>query len=287
MSRQSERALAVVYGQEALSLAGSLGLEAIAIRSDVLLAHEANSRGDIEDGKKHAQAGLALARKLGDDELVAVTLVVFGSLAEGSGNIDQAWTLFEESLTLLRKLGRHQTADYALNLSNLGYIAWLRGDLRTAKTQLEEAIVLAENLHNLFLSVLAKDNLSVVMLDLGDLNSARVLTCQVLEYRHAQNDRWGMTFSLENFASLATEQNDARRAACLWGVSERLREEIHSPMITSWQARQERFTVRAKNQMGETGFQTSWQEGRLMELETAVKFALETSGTALIATSRM
>ncbi len=287
MSRQSDRALAVMYGQEALSLADSLGLEAVAIRSYVLLAHEASLQGDIEGGKNHAEAGLGLARKLGDDELVAVALVVLGSLAEGSGNIDQAWTLFQESLSLLRKLGRHQTADHALNLSNLGYIAWLRGDLRAAKTQLEEAIVVAANLHNLFLVVLAKDNLSVVTLDLGDLNTARKLACQVLEYRHAQNDRWGMTFSLENFASLALEHNDARRAARLWGVSDRLREEIHSPMIASWQARQERFVARAKSQMDEAGFQSAWQEGRLMELEEAVKFALETTDVALIPASRM
>jgi predicted ATPase len=287
MSRQSERTLAVTYGQGALSLADSLGLEAVAIRSYVLLANEASLQGDIEGGKKYAEAGLVLARKLGDIELVAVILVVLGSLAEGLGNIDESWTLFQESLTLLGKLGRHQTADYALNLSNLGYIAWLRGDLRAAKIQLEEAIVVAGNLHNLFLVVLAKDNLSVVMLDLGDLNTARVLACQVLEYRHAQNDRWGMSFSLENFASLSVEHNDARLAACLWGASERLREEIHSPMIASWQARQERFVARAKSQIAEAGFCAAWQEGRLMGLEVAVKSALETTNVVLIPTFKM
>jgi predicted ATPase len=285
-SRLSDRALAVTYGNQALALAEALGLEAVSIRALVLLANEANSQGDIEGGKKHAEAGLALARKLGDDELVAVTLVVLGSLAEGLGHLDESWTLFQESLTLLRKLGRHDTADYALNLSNLGYITWLRGDLRTAKSQLEEALAVAGDLHNLFLVFLVKDNLSVVMLDLGDLTSAQVLTYQVLEYRHAQHDRWGMTFSLENFASLAVEHNDARRAACLWGVSERLREEIHAPMIASWQARQERFAARANTQIDEAGFRAAWQEGRLMGLEEAVKYALEIASVAPIPISK-
>ncbi len=136
-----------------------------------------------------------------------------------------------------------------------------------AKSQLEEALAAAGDLPNLFLVFFAKDNLSVVMLDLGDLTSARALTCQVLEYRHAQNDRWGMTFSFENFASLAVEHNDARRAACLWGISERLREEIHAPMIASWQTRQERFAARARSQIDEAVFRAAWQEGRLMGLE--------------------
>ena len=285
-SRQSDRALAVTYGNEVFALAEALGLEALSIRVLVLLANEANSQGDIEGGKKHAEAGLALARKLGDDELVADTLVVLGSLAEGLGHLDESWTLFQESLTLLHKLGRHDTADYALNLSNLGYIAWLRGDLRMAKSQLEEALAAAGDLHNLFLVFFAKDNLSVVMLDLGDLTSARALTCQVLEYRHAQNDRWGMTFSFENFASLAVEHNDARRAACLWGVSERLREEIHAPMIASWQTRQERFAARARSQIDEAVFRAAWQEGRLMGLEEAVKYALETASVVPIPISK-
>jgi predicted ATPase len=274
-SRQSDRVLAVRYGNEAMALCQALGLDAVSIRVFVLLANEASLQGDVEGGKKHAEAGLALARKLGDDELVAATLVKLGSLAEWLGRLDEAWALFEESLSLLRKLGRQKSPEYPLNLSNLGYIAWLRGDLKTAKTLLEEAIVVARTLDHLFLTCIAQDNLGVVMLDLGDLASSYALGSQVLEYRRAQNDRWGMAFSLENFASLAVEQKDAQCAARLWGVAERLREEIHAPMVASWQSRQERFAARAKSQIGEASFRSASQEGRSMGLEEAVNYAFD------------
>jgi predicted ATPase len=281
VSRQSERALAMLYGNEALTIALALGLEALAIRIYVLLTNEAQMQGDNEGGKKYAEAGLVLARKLGDDELVATTLISLGSLAEGLGKIDEAFTLFGESLTYLRKLDRQKTPEYALNVSNLGYMAWLRGDLKTAKATLEEALALAEALQNLFLTCLAQDNLSVVMLDLGDLAASEGLSRQALEYRHQQNDRWGMTFSLENFASLAAERGDAKRAALLWAVAERLREEIHSPRVASWQARQERFMTIAKGQLDASRFEAAWQEGRRMGLGEAVNCALEVNDLAL------
>ena len=274
-SRQSDRAGAVTYGNEALALCQALGLDAVSIRVFVLLANEASLQGDVEGGKKHAEAGLVLARKLGDDELVAATLVMLGSLAEWLGRLEEAWALFEESLSLLRKLDRRKSPEYPLNLSNLGYIAWLRGDLKTAKAHLEEAMDVARNMDNLFLAFMAQDNLSVVMLDLGDLASSSALGCQVLEYRHAQNDRWGLAFSFENFACLALEQQAALRAARLWGVAERLREEIQAPMVASWQARQERFKVRANSQIGEASFRAASQEGRSMGLEEAVNYAFD------------
>lgn len=274
-SRQSDHALALIYGNEALTISQALGLESLSIWVHVLLANVAQVQGDFRRGKAQAEVGLALARKLGDDELEVSTLIMLGSLAEGLGEIDQAFAFFEESLTSLRKLGRQRTAKYSQSLCNLGYMAWLLDDLKTAKTNLEEALSLAEELQHLMLVCVAQDNLSVVMLDLGDLASSLVLAHHALGYRHAQQDRWGLTFSFENLASLAVAQNDAKRAACLWGMSERLREEIHAPMIASWQARQEQFVERAKSQMDDTGFRTAWQAGRSMGLEEAIKYALE------------
>jgi predicted ATPase len=274
-SRQSEHNLALTYGNEALAIAQAHGLEALAVSVYILLGNVANMQGDNLLGKTHAEAGLALARKLGDDELVATTLIMLGSLAEGLGEIDEAFALFEESLGYLRKLGRQRTPQYSLSLNNLGYMAWLRGDLKTAKATLEEALELARELQNLFLMCAAEDNLSVVMLDLGDLASSQDLASKALEYRFEQNDKWGMTFSLENFACLAAERTDAKRAALLWAAAERLREEIHAPMIASWQVRQEQFMNKAKRHLGEASFSATWQEGRETKLEQVVKYALE------------
>lgn len=228
----------------------------------MLLAGEANVQGDIGRGKKHAETGLGLARKLDDDELVAVTLVAWASLAEGLGHVDEAWTLSQESLALLHKLGRQKNPEYALNLNNSGYLAWLRGDLKTAQTSSEEAIVVAGDLQNLFLACAAQDNPSVVMLDFGDLVSAQALACQALEYRWVQNDPWGMVFSLENLACLSVEQQDVWRAARLWGMAEKLREEIHAPMVSSWQTRQERFIAKARRPTEGGGFACNLARGK-------------------------
>jgi hypothetical protein len=57
-------------------------------------------------------------------------------------------------------------------------------------------------------------------------------------------------------------------------VAERLRETIGTPMFPLWKTRHERFVAMAKSQLDPADFAANWQEGRTMELEEAVKWAL-------------
>jgi tetratricopeptide (TPR) repeat protein len=160
-------------------------------------------------------------------------------------------------------------------LNNLGFWRWLLGDLQAAKSYLEEAVAMAQALPKLTTLCAARSNLGGVMLDLGEVASARLLASEALEFRHKQNDRWGLAYSLENFASLAVVQGDVRRAARLWGAAERLRQEIGSPMPPLWQARYERFVALAKRRLDEVSFSASWREGQRIGLDEAVTYALD------------
>lgn len=272
-SRQSDHAPAERYAREALEISQALGLEGLSIRALILFANEANNHGDAEGGKRHAEAALALARKLGDEELAASTLVMLGSLEEGLGNLETARAYFEESLGLVRKLGRQKTTEFSINLINLGYMAWLQGDLGAARAYLEEGLAVAQELNHLLLLSVAQDNLSLVTLDSGELAETRRLAKAALEYRFAQNDRWGLCFSLENLACLAVAQHQAERAARLWGAAQQLREEIASPRVGSWQVRQDGFMARAMAQLEEASFTRTLREGQEMGLEAAVGYA--------------
>ena len=119
------------------------------------------------------------------------------------------------------------------------------------------------------------------MLDLGNLALALTLAHQALEFRWAQNDRWGLAYSFENFASLALTQGDIRRATQLWGVAERLHQETNAPMPTHWKNRHEGLVALTKHQLDEVSFSAGWQEGRRMELEEAVKYALAMTPSVL------
>ena len=193
-SSQAEYVVAQAYLEEALAISQILNLEERAAHAFLLLSLIAGQRGDPDQAQTYAEEALTLARKLEDDELVAHALVHLASAVAGHDDYGKAQTLTEESVALFRKLGLQ--FHVALKLNNLGFWRWLLGDLQGAKTHLEEAVAIAQSLPDLPTLCLARSNLSGVMLDLGDLTSARMLACQALEFRHAQNDRWGLAYSL-------------------------------------------------------------------------------------------
>jgi hypothetical protein len=81
--------------------------------------------------------------------------------------------------------------------------------------------------------------------------------------------------ALENLASLAVLQGQAKRASQLWGAAERFQIEDTSRIGLLSRDRTERFITMAKAQLDETSFHTAWQEGKTMKLEEAVSYALE------------
>jgi predicted ATPase/DNA-binding SARP family transcriptional activator len=270
---QAEYEVAQAYLEEALTISQSLNLEETAARAFSLLSFIAGQRGDPDRAQRYAGEALTLARKLEDDELVARALVHLAEAAAGHHDYDETLRLTEESILLFRRLGLQFQVVSLLN--NLGFWRWLLGDLQAAKSYLEEAVAMAQALPKLTTLCAARSNLGGVMLDLGEVASARLLASEALEFRHKQNDRWGLAYSLENFASLAVVQGDVRRAARLWGAAERLRQEIGSPMPPLWQARYERFVAVAKRHLDEVSFSASWREGQRMGLDEAVSYALD------------
>jgi predicted ATPase len=279
-SWQAEHDLAQAYFGEALVISQTLSLGERAATAFLGLSLIAGRRGDHDKARLYAEEALSLARKLTKDELVAHALVHLATTFVGLDDYDKAQSLTEESIAVFRKLDLW--FHVALNLNNLGFIAWVLGDLQAAKTRLEEAVTIAQSLPDLPTVCLARSNLGGVMLDLGNFTSALALARQALEFRWAQNDRWGLAYSLENFASLAVVQRDARRAAHLWGVAERLRQEINSPIESRWQAHLERFVAMAKSQLNEASFSALYQEGQRMVLGEAVNYALEVTDLALV-----
>lgn len=272
-TRKSDRALALDYGKEALEIAQTLGLEELRARVFLILGSESEFRGRVEEGRNHFQTALALAQKQGHDELAAQALFLLGNLEGKWANYEQSRTLLEESLTLLRKLGLK--IQIAHNLNNLGFMLWLSGDLKAARAYLEEAVTLALAVPDPYFACTARSNLGGVMQDLGDLHSAQTLARQALEFRYEHKDKFGLAYSMENFANLAAVQGNFRRAIRLWGVSERLHQEIGSPMPPLWLSRHLRFVASARDRLDNSVFESGWHEGRAMDLEQAVSYALE------------
>jgi predicted ATPase len=266
--------LGLAYGEEALALAQALENDEYIVQAYLRLSLVAQKQSDWTAVQEYSEAGLALARKLNHPGLIANALwIVGGNLAIITGDYVKSRSYLEESLSLNRKLGLRLETGFSLN--NLGFLVFLLGDLQAAKAHLEEALLIAQDLPDLYLACVVQDSLSAVMQDLGELASARSLADQALKHSWQIQNTINLHNALENLASLAVLQGQAKRASQLWGAAERFQIEDTSRIGLLSRDRTERFITMAKAQLDETSFHTAWQEGKTMKLEEAVSYALE------------
>jgi hypothetical protein len=85
----------------------------------------------------------------------------------------------------------------------------------------------------------------------------------------------GVVRSLERFSALAAAQNQAERAARLFGAAAGLRESMGMPLSPSEQKDQNRDVEAIRAVLGEEAFAAAWLQGRAMKQEQAVRYALE------------
>jgi tetratricopeptide (TPR) repeat protein len=276
MIHSEHLAVGLAYGEEALALAQTLENDEYIVQTYLRLSLVAQKQSDWTAVQEYGEAGLALARKLEHPGLLANALwIVGGNLAIITGDYVTSRSYLEESLSLNRNLGSRLETGFSLN--NLGFLVFLLGDLQAAKAHLEEALLIAQDLPDLYLACVAQDSLSAVMQDLGDLGSARSLAEQALKHSWQIQNTMNLRNALENLASLAVLQGQAKRASQLWGAAESFQTENTSHIGLLSRDRTERFMTMAKAQLDENSFHTSWQEGRTMKLEEAVSYALETT----------
>jgi DNA-binding CsgD family transcriptional regulator len=90
-------------------------------------------------------------------------------------------------------------------------------------------------------------------------------------------------YSLEGFAGLAGAKAQGGRAARLWGAAEALRKTIGDPLSIEGRLYFERSMVAARAQLGEAAWEAAFAEGRAMDLEEAVEYALSEDDSSMIA----
>jgi len=124
-----------------------------------------------------------------------------------------------------------------------------------------------------YLSTLPRLNLAYLALQRGDVAQARVLLAESFPIeREQQLWRWWIPWWLAAFASLAATQDQAERAARLFGAAEALGGASPVPAHRRESARHV-ATVRA--QLDEGAFAAAWAAGQAMTLEQAVAEALD------------
>jgi predicted ATPase/transcriptional regulator with XRE-family HTH domain len=265
------------YATEAREWMGKfLEIEAPPSRQRALLLQKAGwltrASGDFERADALLTRALAMALEIDDKNRAAWALMDLGLCARDQGNHEHALSLFARALTFAQESMEPRAV--GVSLYNLADSAALTGDLATSRMYWEEALEIfraeGDQTHISWglegmagSAYLAKDYAGALMFHL-----------ESLKIKVGVMDKLGIAYSLEGLAQVAAAEEEAERAAILWGAANRLREALNIPIESS---RAEIYTSLmpiTRNQIGEEAFDQAWKRGKAMTLNEAIDYAL-------------
>jgi predicted ATPase/class 3 adenylate cyclase len=301
--------------EETLQLAASTGDKSHEhARALYALAVLCRSFGDAGSVLKYAEESVALAREIDDRSSLgcALTVQAIGLLMRGEpdaarSSVEQGvevlrqagragWDLatallrntmvllsrsepeparasIEESLALFRRAGDRWGTAQALNIT--GDVARAQGHYDRASALYTESLDLYRQLGVKRDIPASLHNLGHVALARGDNVHANEFFKESLRLHQELGNKQGATESLIGLSAVATAMEQPARAARLLGGIASIREALGVSMWPIEQATYDRNLSAARAQMDEPTWQAAWEEGRAMNMERAIQFALE------------
>jgi non-specific serine/threonine protein kinase len=269
------------------------------------LANDVTAAAGVAEG---SVAGVSL-------ELRADALIIVGNLAAWQGDYAQSCAFFEAAEALAR--ATYSTATRAASLAGLGLYLWLAGDHERSATVLNESLRTSLEVGNPTLVANAQRQLAIVarwqaqyeqaaallhksvahaaanrgfslarsLSNLGrvlyfqhEYEQAQTLLSQAFEViREARLGGWPLADSLDWLAAVAVAEGDAIRAARLFGAAEAQWRGSGAVRYAPDQPIYEGEVASARSQLDEYVFEAAWGEGRAMNAEQAITYALEDS----------
>ena len=202
-----------------------------------------------------------------------VPLHDLGTILLEDGDTDRAGELFEEALTIAKEHGN--TTDVVFHLSGLGHVARCRGDHEAARALYEESHEMAASLGYKRMAAFTLQYMAGLAFTSGDLSRAASTYREALAYFGPARDELGIARCLEGLAKVAALTGRFEKTSRLAGAAEALRQAMHSPMPPSEVDDYEWALRRSRAGLGEDVFEAARGDGRRIELEDAVRYALD------------
>jgi tetratricopeptide (TPR) repeat protein len=230
------------------------------------------SQGDYDEAARLLRESLALFRELDDARGAARVQTSLALLALAQGQYADAEPLLVEGAALARSLG--DVRFLAMNLGNLAVVVHARGDAEKAASLFEESLTLARDLGDSFLASQVLSVKGCAECRDGNLEFAEASLVESLTIAGDLKDPNAAAQALEGLAELAVATHAPKRAVMILGAAARLREGIGLPVPVHDERELKRVAMAARAALGDAAFEHAWREGSTMELEDAVRYAL-------------
>jgi hypothetical protein len=228
------------------------------------------------------EAGITLARELGDKAILAQLLLWVSLQMRDQQEWERSEAAAAEALSLSLELGN--TIHIAAAYRGLGRAAMHRGDYQRAKACFTEDLTRTRLLGDVDGVAIALGNLADAALQEADYPQAWTLCVERLTLARQMGHEWHTIHSLERLVLIALGQQQAERAARIFGALQAWREAVGCPpegATVPWRTASgsmplhEETLAPARAVLGAEAFAAACAEGRAMPLEQVIDYALE------------
>lgn len=239
----------------------------------------ANWQQDFALASRLLEESLAMARSLGDNRATAEALRALSQVAFWRGDNERAMALGEECLALFRQIGDPWGISSALR--HEGYQILIRHERRhewsRAVAAFEESLGISRALGDTRGVAWSTAGLGIAARLAKEYKRAEELLKEALSAFRELGDKWGIVSVLLEIGGVAQRRGDTERAARLFGAGQSLRETAGTPLLP-YDAPHYGRQRPAEVGLPQTGFDSPRAEGRAMNLEQAIDYALGRTG---------
>jgi tetratricopeptide (TPR) repeat protein len=232
-------------------------------------------RRDMEPSWEYWEKALFLYRKVGDQLSLANLLGVLGQHRVLNGDFELGEKYLDDALVLWQSNPRAVVWDNIKFAKS--HIALERGDHEQAHSLLQEILLTAKESGNRMSYLWSLVRLGFVAVREGNLDEARINFTEVMPEFVKGTQDIGVVFALEGMAELYVALDKPETAARLIGWADMMRDKISDARPKLEQADVDKTIATCLAKLGEAAFADAYDEGKKMNLDEAVAYALRES----------
>jgi DNA-binding CsgD family transcriptional regulator len=233
----------------------------------------AGIQNEYQSASALTSESLRIGTLLKDVDVVGWSTTYLAIARWTAGDLAEAAKLTESALALAKVMHLPQLELGAMNV--LTHIALASSDLDRVAELGGQALQKSQVRGELWVRGYLLNFLARAQWLRGDKQDAEAQAREAATCKHALDDRLGLTIVLETLASMAAELGQHQWAACLLGVSERVRDESSLTLIELFRPQYERSVSIIVRGLGQQSFDAAFARGRAMTIDEGVAFAVE------------
>ena len=157
---------------------------------------------------------------------------------------------------------------------SLGMLENANGNYEAAKQIFEDGQDIFKRIGNIAFQQVLQSELGHVARHTGKLGEAKTIYGETIRSWQDLGNRGAIANQLECFAFISITEEEALRAARLFGAAEALRVKSQTQMTDNERVEYDRYVAQLRAMLTEAEFNRLWADGKSMTMEQAIQLAL-------------